>query len=587
MKLSSEPDGSPTAKQCSEWVVAKRTTLFIFLLLASIVTLYWPTLTYTIHELDDAVQLIYVRNFSSVADCFGRDFGNLYRPVKNLYFFLFDQWFPENYVVWRAGVLAMVSTFAILLVHFCRSIFPTSKWALVAVAVYFATPANASAISWLSTVHMIVCAIALLGLNASGARFLSDEGRGRIVYLLLFLLSLYLALGSYENAVIAPGLLFLYCVLIKKEPIFRRELILLLLIASIIVLEYLFIRGLFQSEFHQKTNSVPSVERITLIFSAPRYLWIHTLRWLYPFGQFGFLIPDDPRGREVLNLISWIGLLVLLSVLFRGRLRQPRLVFGVSWFLLCMFPLCNFLGLGNGPIHDHYLFLSGIGLAIAVSECLRLGFRIWNLQSRARIRIAVTAGLVLGLFFYLRETVQRVDAWASFDTLCAETLHNYPEHPECIAWKAREDWVAGKFADTLPAIERARSKYPWNEVLLSALMYYHLGVGQNEVVLRLIREKYGNSAPPAVLLVEGNALYNLGRYEEAIKVYFKVMEYPLRISLYLHAGENIASIFAETGRIDIALNLIDILLRLDSKNPRLIETRDTYRGFKGNPDAVP
>ncbi len=172
MKLSSEPDGSTTIKQCGESVVANRTTLFIFLLLAAIVTLYWRTLSYTIHELDDADQLLYVRNFSSVADCFGRDFGYLYRPVKNLYFFLFDQWFPENYLVWRAGVLAMVSTFAILLVHFYRSILPSRKWAFVAVAVYFATPAHASAISWLSTVHMIVCAIALLSFIASGARYL-------------------------------------------------------------------------------------------------------------------------------------------------------------------------------------------------------------------------------------------------------------------------------------------------------------------------------------------------------------------------------------------------------------------------------
>ncbi|MBI2069268.1 MAG: tetratricopeptide repeat protein [Elusimicrobia bacterium] len=144
-----------------------------------------------------------------------------------------------------------------------------------------------------------------------------------------------------------------------------------------------------------------------------RTIWPVNLAFLYP------LTPDSlSLWRSIQAFISVVGLTAIFSAQY---VKRPYLIAGWLWFLFNLIP-----SFGNIPVfHNHYTYLSSIGIFIAISWFLN------EIMSRQRFWTYWIAG---GLIFILSVsgTFYQMQFWRNSETLYQRALKvtgpNVPVH---------------------------------------------------------------------------------------------------------------------------------------------------------------
>lgn len=339
-------------------------------LLALICLLAYPGMS-SPRLLDDTTQLDFVKQFDSWKDIFGPDAFGLFRPVKNLLFYLSGEW---PLPVWHGFNLGTF-LFAVVGVHLLlRRILGNPGWGLIGAALWATCPTQVSAAVWMTCFNLNLAV-------AVGCAFLIVHDHARIkdrawfAFLMTGLL-LITAQLCYESAVALP-LIAIIVDLLRKRPIFTRAAILRYGIYGGLTLTYLIVRsrmGAMHSAEARNYGFSPDLELWQLALSAPWFFWRHLSMWLMPFGRIEYCSTYLWGVSAPLWVIaaSWVFLAAFFAVILLLWKRQPWISLGLLWFFVAGFPSANFVPIYSGPIEDYYLIAPSIGLVIALLGCARM-----------------------------------------------------------------------------------------------------------------------------------------------------------------------------------------------------------------------
>ncbi|WP_309396190.1 tetratricopeptide repeat protein [Cerasicoccus maritimus] len=445
----------------------KRSVYTLCALISALVVLpvfaiYFPMLG---HDplLDDPVQIRYIQGLDSVWDCFKPDSNNWFRPFKNFVFYL--TYSEESGTKWTSAAclsIFVLNTYLVGLLLFY--IFDNRNWSLVGTALFAYNPTMVSSVQFLSACNnqislSFICVTLILSLVYARSTIDLDSKRPARLVFAGVLLSLMLSMVAYEAALPALGMVVV--IIWAKyggRYLVSRAGIQLWGGGLFVVAAYLLIR-MDAAKMDFVSPSLPhGVTRIELILRAPYYALTHFLLWVEPWGRGGVFLDDDPRGKLILGVISWIILLLVSGVLLRLLNTRFRfLAAGLLIFLGGMTTLANFLGLGNGPICNYYLLIPGIGLVIAYVALFKELGKLTH--SKLKGGLLLVLGLLLMCLAW--NSRERVLAWRNQLALIDFTVENYPDNYHGLSLQAERAIAEGKYDEAQGLLFRARDIAPW------------------------------------------------------------------------------------------------------------------------------
>lgn len=365
------------------------------------------------------------------------------------------------------------------------------KWALFAALVFIAHPSQVASAAFPSAINNLFSAIFIFVYCRESLEYLATAANpgGRLGFVALAGL---LALWGYELGVVILPLSVLIALWSRRHAAPWSRILMLTGMTGAIVFLYILYRaqmGAIGELVH------PMLPRGTsgpeLSFSAPYYTLKHLWMWVFPVGQGGILLSDDPRGAWLSRLPFWGVLGGLVWIAFRSLVKhRRRWGFGFLFFVCAMTPLSNWIPLWNGPITNYYLLVPSGGLALIGALLLQ------SLEGRVSKR---TNGIVCGGFVILlvMGSIYRVSWWSDQYRIYEFTVRNHPQN-----WVAWNNWgvaliAKGERGKALEAFERSSRLADWYIEPLENQMWLHLMEGRPGEVLRLSGE-LGNSVSSGI-----------------------------------------------------------------------------------------
>lgn len=481
-------------------------------------SLLWPSLSYAPVSLDDASMLRTMADQPlSVVWEFDR-FGHL-RPAKSLLF-----WLLEHDVApigfWR-GVVLLTFVATMAAVQSLAARVAKSHWTgIAALACWALHPTTASVVCWLSAANIAFCLLFVLLYLRCGELALAAQGQalGERWYVALAMLALAAALLSHELALASPLLL-----LVLHRLVHRSERSRGLYVGSAAVACASLALSLWSSGGASAYRFETDTPAWLISLSSARYFGEHLSLWLWPLGSFGILLRDDPAHQILESSVWWLALLLAGYVAFCFRHRDRALTLGLFWAAVMLAPSSNFVPFGNTPLAMHYLYVPGVGLAIALSRAVFL------VTAAVRHGPAGSRGLAFAVFMVVAalsvvESRRAVAAWSDDEQLYRATLENHPDNVE--AWVnlsavlLREE----RFDEASSALEAARALAPHDlNVIRNSLSLLAIK-GQYVALLELLSLHPELRQQPEFSLRAGEALRLLERHREAATAYQQAFE---------------------------------------------------------------
>lgn len=374
----------------------------ILAILAAVVFCAWPGMEAPLFS-DDYPQLDRNAEFSTWKDVFQPDAFRFYRPVKNALFMAAAR-YQNDLAGWHMFGLAAFLLATIGVHRIATIVLGKGRGAWLATAIWALSPTVISTILWLSCAN-ISLGIAFAALVFHFHERAAEGNRWRcLVPALVFQAC---ALLCYEALIAVPGLLFLRD-LQQRRAGFDRRTVVRYGLYTLVTIGFLVVRHLYSAKevnagnFHSGFD--PDMTRWQLMVSAPWFLWRHFLMWVFPFGKlevlgsYGWMKSASPAALG----FAWLFLagMVTAAVLLWKRL--PVVSYGILFFLVASFPAGNFLPTFNGPIHDVYLTIPSIGLALAVAFAAERLLREWSQRRRESDAGATAAAFLLLLLLAFR-----------------------------------------------------------------------------------------------------------------------------------------------------------------------------------------
>jgi protein O-mannosyl-transferase len=337
--------------------------------------------------------------------------GNYYRPIFLLWLLLNHSLFGLHSSLWHlTTVLAHVSVTALVFVLAMR-LTSRRRIAVLAALLFGLHPVHLEAVAWISGVTEPLLALLLI---PSFLAYLNYRDRGRRHQWLSASLALYgLALLSKETAVVMPALVFTYDWLFAPS---ERRWMARLRAAVVSALPFVLVTGVYAlaraNALHGIAHKTVDLPARIAVLTIPSALWFYIRLMLAPFGLSVFY--DTPYithvsfARVVMPLCG-IALAAGVLVWWWRRSRSPVVAFASLWILLPILPLLNLALLPMGDfIHDRYLYLPSVGLALLAAMALA--------KLDARQLLGRPAGQVAGLalaFAMAFGTVVQSVPWAN------------------------------------------------------------------------------------------------------------------------------------------------------------------------------
>jgi len=422
--------------------------------------------------------------------------GNYYRPVFLLWLRLNDAVFGNSAWGWHLTTI-LAHVLATLLVYFLAVRLGVSRVASLLSALIFGLhPAHIEAVAWISGVtepllgvFLLACFLAYVRWRREGAR------RWKVISLALFAL----ALGEKETAVILPGLLLLYDLMFESRsadlalkaggPVGAEQRRMLELRKAFTwcakalgrTWPYFFLILLY---IPARLHALKGFSHIAtplglkqLVFTWPSLIWFWIRHLIWPFGLSTFYdfpaVVHPKLGNFILPALYDVGAGVAL---WAGVRRSRAAAFFAIWMILPLLPLLDFrIFVANDIVHDRYLYLPSVGLAILIALLLEkvcAGAAQWQGIPVSLLAAAASLAVVLGFgtlseSFYFRDDL----------TFYAYNLSRAPNNPiaQCdYAADLAERGFYGPALEKLTGVVNQNPNY-WAAVYNLALTYYKIG----------------------------------------------------------------------------------------------------------------
>jgi len=338
---------------------------------------------------------------------------------------LFGQWAGGHHlmsVLWHAlGVLA----FYVAL----RALTGARGASLLAAALFAVHPLRVEDVAWVSSRKDIVCGVFFALALLAHARYARRPGPFR--YALLLAASL-LALAGKTSALALPAVLLLldawplgrFRTAPGVKPFLKRAFRLALEKAPIGMIALAVLAVTWRAQHAE--GSIVSADNTASGLNAAEvgvnyvhyfgaFLWPSGLSPHYPFYT---LVPWKAAA-------AWMLLLFLSLVALALRRSRPWLAVGWFWFLVIMVPVIGFVHYGNAPYADRHMYLSGMGLSLALAWSLgEAGERVSCCRGGTSARVIAAIVLVLALAGL---SWRQTGFWRDGNTVFSRVARLYPD----------------------------------------------------------------------------------------------------------------------------------------------------------------
>lgn len=373
---------------------------------------------------DDPEEMHFVKVVPFRKIVFGYDVFGYFRPVKNLFWFVFSRLEPFG-LEWchvLAIAVGILSFYPVL--AFCRRIFEDERKALAAAAVWLLSPTLVSSVAWLSCINIqAMAAFAALAFVFHDKAW--EGGSFHSSRVLLAGCFLFLSLVSYECAVSVAPLLFLFDALLRKGRLRLKDAWSSHVFYWLLLVLYLAVRHACSAKEATGGRWIEAT-RAQLIASSPYFTVRHFADWFWPFGRFsvgGSYIWGEVSP-AVLAGCAAFGAIVLLFAFISWN-KCPRLSFCLFLAIVGFAPTGNYLGLGNGPFGYYYLALASIGLS---AGCVEIVWLLAEVRGFWRIpALAVVVVVILVRLAAVPESARWALLWSREDLAYDVGTDKHPE----------------------------------------------------------------------------------------------------------------------------------------------------------------
>lgn len=464
-----------------------------------------------------------IRSPRHLSDIFLRDFFShsedqvkygYYRPVITLSYMVDLAVWGLRPAGFRATNILFHAGCAVLVVLLARRFVgdrPAVPW--IAGVLFAVHPIHTESVTWIAGRTDVIASFFFL------SAFLLHVLPGRDVLrragaLLFFLL----ALLAKEMAVVLPGVVFLYEVLLRRADL--RTSIVRSVPYAICVGIYLVWRGAIAAVAYNPSGIHSSG---IYVFAAAKTFWLYVWKLVWPVRLSAYIQNPGPVSlgdvSVIATLLLTLGLGVLLARSLRGR---EAYAFPLAAFVVSFVPLMNLIRISapfdmGFPMSERFLYLP------SVFFCVALAFVLDRFVSPRGLRVGLCAALVV---FWSARTVARNRDWRDEETFFHVCIEQASEAPLLRAALGSHFSAVGRHEEAIAALNEALRLNKVQTAKEGQPILNNLGValrmaGRHQEALDVFDQLAAQAGGPSAVNAynRGMCLLALGRPVDAVKAF--------------------------------------------------------------------
>lgn len=506
--------------------------------------------------------------------------GNYYRPLFLVWALINRSLLGLSPTAWHLVTVLTYLATVVMVYWLARTLLKDRVAAGIAALVFGLFPLHIETAAWVCGASEPVLALLfipsfLFYVKSLDARKQSSGKRLEAVkWMALSIVFYAAALFAKETAIILPAIVVAYELIRRDDALARdagqstpiRSSLKRMIVRAVTAIKhiipfiavsivYLIIRSLVLGSVIYTPVKLPSV---TKVLTVPLLLWNYLRLLLWPVGLSEFY--DTPYVDRPGLVSFWLPLAAVVLAIavmwwamkrINDRSERRTLAFACVWLVVPLLPVLNVAAFRRGDlIHDRYLFLPTMGLAMLIAYGIRK-LRVGLGELLGLPKIQALAVLVIAASLGFATASQHVD-WANDIVLFHRSLSVAPGNE--IAQNAFGDALSRRelYDEAITVFEDLVSRSPGNQAGQYNLGYNYYKVGRyNDALPHLATALEINSRDERQFLTLGVTLFYLDKYdaaEKALRDGIKLRQDGLGLHYALGA------VFKQTGRLREALD---------------------------------
>ena len=402
--------------------------LSLILVVAATFVAFYPSLGNDFVNWDDVVyimnnDMIRKLSFDNIIKIFSSFFMGNYHPFTLLSFAFDYSVFNLNSGGYHFHNLIIHLVNAVFVYFVTWHLFKKNNLIAFIVSMLFAIhPMHVESVAWVSERKDLIYTMYFL-LSMLAYIFYNKTGRNK--YLLMSLVGFVFSLLSKAQAVTLPVVLLLIDYYFERKPSVK----LFLEKAPFFALSLIFgIVAILAQKADDSINPV-GISLVNSLFYAQYSIWVYLYKLLLPVKLtclYNYPFTDN-GGIPFYIYLSPSILILLAFVLYKTYKNHKAIFFGSLFFLVVIFPVLQFLPVGQAIVAERYSYIPYIGLFVVVGV-LFVQFRD-SLKTSDKKNTLNYAGVGAILLLCIL-TFNRTKVWADSVSLWTDVMN---KNPKCLA----------------------------------------------------------------------------------------------------------------------------------------------------------
>jgi Flp pilus assembly protein TadD len=387
-----------------------------------------------------------------------------YRPVFRTMQRIDATFFGYNAMGWHLTTLGAHLAATVLIFFLLRRHFPDPWTAFAGAAVFGVHPVHLESVAWITGIPDPLATLFLLG---SFLLWLKKLETRRVDLQFYTLVCFAAALLTKEISIVLPAIIFLYVlmgqcgnihVLENEKNRFRAAVVEALPFGGVAA-AFLGVRAVALPPLNNA--SLPWVPHREAVLTIPSALVFYLRHLIWPAGLTVF--PDVRLVSSVKAPGFWVPVIILTSAaacawaVWRGKRKDGIALAALAWFALPILPVLDLaLFFKDDFVHDRYLYLPSVGLAICCAAAARRLFGENPAAARRWIGLAAITVIVSALAV---STAAQSFAWQNNVTLYSRAAQ-LSSNPVPRIYLAAEYMNSGHLPEAREILERVVREVP-------------------------------------------------------------------------------------------------------------------------------
>lgn len=538
----------------------KSSKLVVFISIIVIFISYYPSLNNGITNWDDNVYITQnnlIKDFNSenLKSMFSEYYFGNYHPFTLVSYSIDFKLFNGELFWLHLHNLILHLINCLLVYYLIKQIFKNEKMAIISMLLFGIHPMHVESVAWISERKDVLYSMYYLLSLILFLKFKELKNYWYYFISLVFFIFSLLSKGQAVTLSVVLILVILYCdkkISLKNISITIPFLILSIFFGIIAILAQKSGNAIFES------YDISYYERVIFAFDS---LLEYFTKGIIPYK----LSAIYPYPKDVFSAIYTIGFfaLIFIFVIYK-RIKNDRIIlFALLFFIINIFPLLQFLPVGNAKMADRYFYIPSIGLFIIISYIIS---KYYHKHKTVILSLFLIYFIILGGLTYSRTKV-----WKDSFSLWSDTIEKYPESE--VAWfnRGSEKNNLKQYNEALKDLNKAIELNPnyYDARKSRGMVLNNLGKF-NDAILDLEHCLKINPNDAYTNMSLGISHSYLDKNDEALKYFNKALELEKN---YAEALSGRGVVYAKKGMFDLSLNDFNIAININPSNTDIYSNR--------------